>query len=1214
MKKLLYLLLCIISINAPAQYAGGKIKIYFNRPVDNALATNYPAVFLNQTWADTLCAYINRAKYTIDVAQYDYSYTTTVANIATAINNAYSRGVVVRWIYNGSSTNSALTYLNSNIHTLASPTSSSYNIMHDKFVIIDANSSNASDAIAWTGSNDWSQEMVDSDYNNIIIFQDQPLAQAYTAQFNQMWGGSGATPVTANEKFGPFKTDLGPHIFTIGGSTVELYFSPKDSSNAHILDAINSANSQLYFGVYEMTETSDANAIMARKNAGVSVAGCVDQYDSTTGGTAFTTLRTGLGSNLKVYAQPWSIYHNKYLIVDPCNTASDPLVLTGSHNWTTSADTKNDENVVIIHNADVANIYYQSFYANFTQFNGTLTACTVSNPCAGAVTATTHVNSNVKCYGQSTGSATVNAHGQHGPFTYTWSSSPVQTDSVLSNVAAGTYTVTVKDANACTTTATITITQPSAVLGVSVTETNVACYGASTGTATATVSGGTTNYQYKWSSTPQQTTATASNLPATSYTVTITDANSCTATASTTISQPLAALSVSVTETNLSCNGSGNGTATATVSGGTSTYQYKWNSTPQQTTATASTLPAATYTVTITDSHSCTVTASTTVSQPAVISASGTVTEVACLNGKTGKIVVTASGGSGSYQYLWSTTPQQTTATASNLAAGSYTITVTDSHNCTGTASFSVTQPASGISLTTGEVNATCGNSNGSASVTVSPTGSYTYSWSGGGAAATDANVQAGSYTVTVTATTGGCTATASVQVNSTGGPTVTAYHTNTTCGLNNGSTYVTVSGGTSPYTYTWSNSSTDSAITNLAANVYSVTVKDAHGCESISSVTVTASNGVALNTSSTGTTCGLNNGSAQVTVSNPNNPVYSWNNSGTTATINNIGSGTYTVTVINAGCSATASVSVAASSGVILNTSSTAAACGGSNGSASVSVTNPSNPVYNWSNNATTATLGSLTTGIYTVTVTNGGTCSASASVTVGTGPGTTSISVTPDRTNVCFGDSAHLCAGSGYSTYLWSNSAGGVCIYADQSGSYSVTATDASGCTATSTPTVITVYPANPASFSIVGTTLTANGGVSYQWMLNGTAISGAVAQVWTATQSGEYSVQVTDSNGCTTTSSQQMVTVNGIDDLSSSEFVKVYPNPLTGDSWQLSVGSDWAESTLEIYDAAGKPIYRTEIRSSRSELSPVLPQGVYMLKITANGKSIIKKLIRL
>jgi phosphatidylserine/phosphatidylglycerophosphate/cardiolipin synthase-like enzyme len=1210
MKKALYILLCLITVNASAQYAGGKIKIYFNRPVDDALATNYPAVFLNQTWADTLCAYINRAKYTIDVAQYDYSYTSTVANIATAINSAYSRGVVVRWIYNGSSTNSALTNLNSGISKLASPTSSAYNIMHDKFVIIDANSVDTLDPIVWTGSNDWSQEMVDSDYNNIIIFQNQPLARAYTAQFNQMWGGSGATPVTANEKFGPFKTDLGPHIFNIGGSTVELYFSPTDSTNNHILDVINSANSQLYFGVYELTETNDANAIVAKKNAGLSVAGCVDQYDSTNGGTAFTILRTGLGSDLKVYAQNYSIYHNKYVIADPCNTASDPQVLTGSHNWTTSADTKNDENTVIIHNADVANIYYQAFYANFTQFNGILTPCTVTNPCAGAITATTQVNSNVKCYGQSTGSATVNAHGQHGPFTYTWSSSPVQTDSILTNVAAGTYTVTVKDANSCTATATATISQPSGALSIAVTETNATCYGSGNGTATATVTGGTTSYVYKWSSTPQQVTATASSLPSGAYTVTVTDANSCTATASATISQPGA------------------------------------------------------------------------------VTVAGSVTDNTCYNGTTGKITVTPSGGSGTYSsYIWSTVPQQATATASGLAAGSYTVTVTDSHGCTGTGTYTVTQPATGITLTTGEVNASCGGSTGSASVTVSPSATYTYSWSGGGTSATAANLAAGSYTVTVTAASGGCTATASVQVNSTGGPTVTPSHTNTTCGLSNGSAQVSVSGGQSPYSYIWSTSSTSPSISNLASGVYTVTVKDANSCASIASITVTASSGVVLNASSTSTTCGLSNGAASVTVTSPSSPTYLWSNTGTTASITGLSSGSYTVTVTNSGCTAVTSVSVAASSavsfsssstpttcgenngsasvtvtnpsnpsyqwnnnattasiiglasgsytvtitnagtctavttlsvapstGVQLQTSSTDASCGGSNGSATVSVTSPSNPTYLWSNSGTAATISNVGVGVYTVTVVNGGTCSATASVTVGSGAGTTGIAVTADRLTVCYGDSAHLCAANGYTTYQWSTAASGDCIYAHQSGSYSVTATNTSGCTATSTPTVIVVYPADPASFSISGITLTASPGASYQWLLNGTPISGAVAPVWVAVQTGQYSVQVTDSNGCINTSSQQLVSINGIENISSNDEVKIYPNPLSTGHWQLEVSSEWIGSTVEISDMAGKIVFQSVIQNQKTEILADLPSGVYITKINSNSRSYIQKLVKL
>ena len=750
-------------MQASGQYANGKIKVYFSRAVDNSVQGNYPAVYLKQTWADTLCAYINRAKYTIDVAQYNYSASSTVANIATAINSAYSRGVVVRWIYNGSSSNSALTSLNSGIHTLGSPTSTGYGIMHDKFVLIDANSSNIADPIVWTGSEDWSQEMVDSDYNNIIIFQDKPLAQAYTAQFNQMWGGTGASPTTASENFGTHKTDLGPHIFTIGGSQVELYFSPKDSTNTHIISTINSANSQLFFAMYTFTETPDASAIVARKNAGVVTAGVVDSYSSTY--SSWTTLVNGLGNMVKEYveppSQPWCLYHNKYMIADACNTASDPQVLTGSHNWTTSADQSNDENTVIIHNADVANIYYQAFINDFDNIgtNNQLTPCTVSNPCN--ITATATVNTNVLCAGQTTGNATVHAHGTHGPFTYSWSSSPVQTDSVLSNVVAGQYTVTVFDANSCSATASVTVSQPSA-------------------------------------------------------------------------------LSVTVSETNISCNSTNDGTATVSATGGIS--------------------------------------------------------------------------------------------------------------------------------------------------------------------------------------------------------------------------------------------------------------------------------------------------------------------------------------------------------------------------------------PTYAWSNGGSTATISGLIAATYTVTVTNSNSCSATGSTTVTATSGITSFNITADKTNVCYGDSANLCAISGFTTYQWSNSESGFCVSVNQTGNYSVTATSNGGCSATAASIAITVYPLNQATFTITGNIVTASAGQSYQWLLNGNAISGAINGTWTATQSGNYSVQVTDYNGCATTSMQTFITISGINTLSNNDFVKVYPNPISGGNWQLEVSNEWIGSTVEIFDANGKSAYKSDVRNLKSELSLNLAQGIYLMKVTSNDRSVVRKLIKL
>ncbi|HEU4717807.1 MAG TPA: phospholipase D-like domain-containing protein [Bacteroidia bacterium] len=363
----------LIRNNAQAN-SPGNITVYFNHPVNTSVSNGVNAVYLNQSIDDTLIAYINRAKYSLDIAVYNYIQTSAISNIATAINNAYARGVKIRWIYNGSSSNSGLSQLNANIHTLGSPTTSTYGIMHNKFMIVDAHSSDPSDPLVWTGSCNWDEQQINSDANNVIIIQDNNLAAAYTTEFNEMWGDTGLVPNVANSKFGPDKTDNTPHTFTIGSRTVELYFSPSDGTNNHILSAINSADNTLYFGVYTFTDATDANAIKTKDLAGVYTAGIIDQYS--TSYTPYSTLSPVMGNRLRVYTQSNSIYHNKFLIADDCDSTSDPVVLTGSHNWTVSADTKNDENTLIIHSAVIANIYFQAFDQNFIDLGGTL-----SPPC-----------------------------------------------------------------------------------------------------------------------------------------------------------------------------------------------------------------------------------------------------------------------------------------------------------------------------------------------------------------------------------------------------------------------------------------------------------------------------------------------------------------------------------------------------------------------------------------------------------------------------------------------------------------------------------------------------------------------------------------------------------------------------------------------------------------------------------------------------------------
>lgn len=347
----------------------GLILAYFNHPVNTTVSIGQPAIYLNQTMDDTLVAYINRAQYTLDIAVYNFIQANPMADVALAINNAYQRGVIIRWIYDGGSGNSGLNLLNPAIQKLGSPVTSGYGLMHNKFMIIDAGSPNTNDAWVWTGSANWVSQQFMSDYNNVVIIRDKQLALAYTREFNQMWGSAGPLPNSTNSRMGPNKIENNIHEFNVNGRKVELYFSPSQNTNAHILSSINSASYDLYFGTFAFTLDADAAAIKAVKQSGVFTAGIMDQFCLSY--TPYDTLLPVLGNNLLVYSQSF-LYHNKLLIADQGDTLSDPLVLTGSHNWTSSADTKNDENTLIIHDPFIANQFYQSFYADFTGMGGWL--------------------------------------------------------------------------------------------------------------------------------------------------------------------------------------------------------------------------------------------------------------------------------------------------------------------------------------------------------------------------------------------------------------------------------------------------------------------------------------------------------------------------------------------------------------------------------------------------------------------------------------------------------------------------------------------------------------------------------------------------------------------------------------------------------------------------------------------------------------------------
>jgi len=321
---------------------------------------------------DTLISYINACSATLDIAIYNSSSPSATTGIVGAINAAFARGVQVRLIYDGSTSSTMIPLLNPAIPILASPTDTAYGIMHNKFVIFDANASDANKPLVWTGSTNWTTAQIDGpDRNSVIVIQDQALALGYKIEFEEMWGSSTMTPDPALSKFGPDKINNTPHTYNMVGNIVNSYFSPSDNVNSKIIATINTANTDIDVATMLVTRSDIANAIINKYNAGVTDTNLVVDSQNPSG-NQITALQSGLAPNHAVVYSGSGIMHHKFMVVDNYNSASDPLVLLGSHNWSSSAENKNDENTLIVHDLNVANQYYQAFAYLYLFAGGTL--------------------------------------------------------------------------------------------------------------------------------------------------------------------------------------------------------------------------------------------------------------------------------------------------------------------------------------------------------------------------------------------------------------------------------------------------------------------------------------------------------------------------------------------------------------------------------------------------------------------------------------------------------------------------------------------------------------------------------------------------------------------------------------------------------------------------------------------------------------------------
>ncbi|MCS6935126.1 MAG: PKD domain-containing protein [Chitinophagales bacterium] len=670
-------------------------------------------------------------------------------------------------------------------------------------------------------------------------------------------------------------------------------------------------------------------------------------------------------------------------------------------------------------------------------------------------------------------------------------------------------------------------------------------------------------------------------------------------------------------------------TFTSTSTGNPTSYSWQFQGgTPAVSTAANPTVTyntPGTYNVTLTVSNA---NGSNTKTQTAYITVNAlpdvtlSVTPVACFGQSTGSVTATATGSS-PFTYAWSGGGSGPTLT--NKPAGAYSVTVTDSKQCSVSATTNIPQPLTALNVSASGINASCGLQNGSVTATATGgAGGYAYTWSNGANGETLSNLGAGTYQVTVT-DANACTASGSVTITaSTVTFVVNLNVTNATCGQNNGSIAVIGFGNQSGVTYQWSNGASGSFIGSLSPGTYSVTVTKPDGCTASSTANVLdGGSPIQLTPNSTHATCGSSNGSATVNVSYGQPPYnYAWNTGATTPVIANLAAGSYQVTVTDANnCTASVIVAVSNQNAPVVNVQVTPVSCfGQSDGSATASVTSGSSPfTYTWSQGSTSPSVNNLSAGNYVLTVTDASGCKSIQVVTIHQpAPIVLSPAVTATTCGAANGSIVILAqGGNGNYQFTWSNGSTGETIANLAAGNYSVTATDSKGCTASQS---FTVGSSSPPSVSITvqspGTpvsndgsiTAVASGGTppyTYNWS------NGQTGPVVTNIGQGIYYLTVNDAAGCVTVQ-EVSVYVSGLGDVNEFSSIKIYPNPFTQELYLTGLPAGEL-CTVRVYDATGRMVLETTSQYNTKLITDTWCGGVYVIRVTGSRQSITYRAVK-
>ncbi|MBX7242955.1 MAG: gliding motility-associated C-terminal domain-containing protein [Bacteroidia bacterium] len=425
------------------------------------------------------------------------------------------------------------------------------------------------------------------------------------------------------------------------------------------------------------------------------------------------------------------------------NTGSAVVVTQGgvqpfTFNWTTPSFSGNT----------AANTPAGNYSVTVTDSNGCAATqnFVINQPPALTFSAVNEVD--ILCFGNSTGSASASVVGGVTPYNFNWTNNSSDT-SFINNISAGNYTLTVTDAHNCVITQNYSITEPPVLTISSVGDT--ICLGSNSGTGYTIVGGGVTPYNYNWNP-PVSTTSTGTNLSGGFYDILVTDANGCTISTAFSIRENTNPAITSIDIENVDCFGNATGSATVNIQGGTPPFVYNWNPSVSSSDV-AENLTAGNYSLTISDAIGCFTAQAFVVTEPALLTANASGQDLRCFEVPEGVASVTVNGGTLPYIYEWNSHPPQKTATAIELPAGDYSVTVTDAHNCLATASVSLYQPSPIKIDFVRSVKSYCGLPNASITVTASGgTNGLTYSWENGmGFDSVVNNIYAGDHIVYVT-------------------------------------------------------------------------------------------------------------------------------------------------------------------------------------------------------------------------------------------------------------------------------------------------------------------------------------------------------------------------------------------------------------------------------------------------------------------------------